>query len=426
MVAQTVLPFKLEITRDEITPHAGLALFGEFVQALGIPGLLDREMPRPGSGAGYRPSPFVEPLLLMLHGGGRTLEDLRQIRMDTGLCELLRIDRMPSSDATGDWQRRMGCDEGIASLGRVIRQMVRRALNRESRTDYTLDIDATQIVAEKKSAKTTYKGETGYMPMVGHLADNRLIVGYEFREGNDPPAARNLEFIKHCVAQMPKDKRIAHFRADSASYQAEIFNHCQGNDISFAIGGHLDVSVLGAIGEVPNRDWRPFRDGEIAETVHTMNETKESFRLIVIRRPVQKDLFDQDSPSERYTVIASNRDESAEQTVRWYNQRGETSENRLKELKIGFGMERMPCGQFGANAIFFGIGVLAYNLFVMFKQNVLPKQWRKHQVQTLRWRLYQSAGKVTSHAGRVWLRVKRWMFALMEEIRARCYELASA
>ncbi len=113
MAAQTILPFKLEMTRDEITAYAGLAMFGEFVHAMGVPGLLDRESPGPGSGAGYRPSQFALPLLLMLHGGGRTLEDLRQIRMDQGLCELLHIDRIPSSDATGDWLRRMGCDEGI-------------------------------------------------------------------------------------------------------------------------------------------------------------------------------------------------------------------------------------------------------------------------------------------------------------------------
>ena len=43
---------------------------------------------------------------------------------------------------------------------------------------------------EKKSARITYKGYTGYMPMVGHLAENGLIIGDEFREGNEAPAAR--------------------------------------------------------------------------------------------------------------------------------------------------------------------------------------------------------------------------------------------
>lgn len=82
----------------------------------------------------------------------------------------------------------------------------------------------------------------------------------------------------------------------------------------------------------------------------------------VIRRPFQSSLFDAGDRTERYTVIATNRREPAEELVKWYNQRGECSENRIKELKIGFGMERMPCGQFEANAVFFRIGVLAYNV----------------------------------------------------------------
>ena len=51
-MTQTVLPFKLEITRETLTPHAGLALLGEFARAVGLPEALDRELPAPGSGAG--------------------------------------------------------------------------------------------------------------------------------------------------------------------------------------------------------------------------------------------------------------------------------------------------------------------------------------------------------------------------------------
>ena len=36
--------------------------------------------------------------------------------------------------------------------------------------------------------------------------------------------------------------------------------------------------------------------------------------------------------SVKYTVIATNRMESAEDVVKWYNQRGDCSENRIKEL----------------------------------------------------------------------------------------------
>ena len=82
--------------------------------------------------------------------------------------------------------------------------VLKRVLKREKAKGYTLDIDATAIEWEKESAKVTYKGFRGYMPIVGHLAENGLVVGDEFREGNDSPGSRNLEFLKYCEGHMPK------------------------------------------------------------------------------------------------------------------------------------------------------------------------------------------------------------------------------
>ena len=112
--------------------------------------------------------------------------------------------------------------------------------------------------------------------------------------------------------------------------------------------------------------------------------------------------------------------------MQWYNQRGECSENRIKEFKIGFGMERMPCGQFEANAVFFRIGVLAYNVSRLFVLKTLDACWYRHQVQTLRWKLYQTAGKVVFHGRSIWLKVRRQVRGLFAEIRARSWQFAKS
>lgn len=424
MINQTVLPFKLETTKDLITSHAGLALMGEFAVGLGLRKALDRYLPWPGSGAGYLASEHVFPLVLMLNGGGRTLEDSREIREDVGLREILHLERMPSSDATGDWLRRSGNNGGLGGLEKVNRKLLKRVLKREKHKGYTLDIDATGIEAEKESAKMTYKGYRGYMPMVGHLAENALIVGDEFREGNDSPGSRNLEFVRYCERQLPKGKRIKALRADSAAYQAKVINYCQGRGIEFAIGGDLDAAVKGVIGGMREEEWHAYQNGFIGESVHSMNETKEAFRLVVIRRPYQGNLFDEEEGREKYTVIATNRGGSAEEVVQWYNQRGQCSENRIKELKIGFGMERMPCGQFEANAVFFRIGVLAYNVGRLFVLSTLDLSWHRHQVQTLRWKLYDTAGKIVFHGGQIYLKVSRALRNLFSQVRLRSWEFA--
>lgn len=413
------------MTRDTLTPHGGLALLGEFVVGLGFLESVDRQLPSPGSGAGYGASEYVFPLILMLNGGGRSLEDLRKIRDDEGLREILPLERVPSSDATGDWLRRVGIGGGLSGLEEVNQGFLKRGMKYDGKKDYTLDMDATGILAQKESAKWTYKGYKGYMPIVGHIAENGLVLADEFREGNEPPASRNFEFLKHCITQMPKGKRIKALRADSAAYQAEIFNYCEDEGILFAIGGVLDEAVLAEISGIAEEDWKPYKDGYIAETVHCMNKTKKAFRLIVIRRPYQGKLFGEEDLSMKYTVIATNRLESAQWIVQWYNQRGDCSENRIKELKIGFGMERMPCGQFEANAVFFRIGALAYNLFRLFLLKVLDESWRRHQVQTVRWRLYQIAGKIVSHGGQMFLKVRRRYFHLFKDIRLRIWEFAN-
>jgi len=424
MIQQTVLPFKLETTDDMITSQGGLCLFGEYLSGVVLK-TIDKYLPMPGSSVGYLPSEYIFPLLLMLNGGGSSLEDIREISRDSGLCEILQINKVPSSDAIGDWLRRMGVNGGLESLEMVERYSLREGMKREELSDYTLDIDATGIEAEKESAKKTYKGYRGYMPIVGHLAENGLIVGDEFREGNESPGSRNFEFIKHCIFQMPEGKRIKYLRSDSAGYQAKIINFCEAEGIKYAIGADLDSSVKAAIANLPESAWKPYKEDEsIAEVVHSMNKTDQSFRLIIVRRAYQQDMFKEVDASVKYKAIATNRKESVEFVINWYNKRGDHSENRIKDLKIGFGMERMPCGQFEANAVFFRIGVLAYNLFRLFVRNTLDKSWHRHQIQTIRWRLYQIAGKIVFHSNRTFLKIQRCFYNMFNEIRLKTWEAA--
>jgi hypothetical protein len=422
-LAQTVLPFKLEATEEMLTANAGLALFGEFARGLGLSRWLAQEMPKPGSGRGYEADLYIAPLVLMLTGGGRSLEDLRILKRDTAMAMVLNQETLPSTDAAGDWLRRMGEGTGLAGLGRINQRIAAARIRQTGITAHTLDGDASQIVAEKEAAQFTYKGEQGYMPMIGHLAEAGIIIHDEFREGNIAPATDNLGFIQACEARMPKGHHIAHVRLDSAGYQAGIFNHCEEADKTFAIGGRLDAATRKVIADIPESAWQHYADCAVAETLHSMNETKKAFRLIVVKHKRQTELFD-DKPS--YHVIASNRVESTADTLIWYRQRGEVSENGIKELKIGFGMERMPCGQFGANAVFFRIGVIAHNLFVLFKHSVLGAGWQRHKVTTVRWRLFHLPGKVVRHAGAWVLKIATESVDLFRSIRARSFALAQA
>ncbi|MBU1106284.1 MAG: hypothetical protein KKB51_06425 [Candidatus Riflebacteria bacterium] len=100
-ISSPLLPFKLTSTDDKITSNAGLGLFGEFLHSQRFSALINENIMGFTSNHSYKPSEFVVPLLLMQHGGGRYLEDVREIANDEALLKLLGITAVPSSSAIG-------------------------------------------------------------------------------------------------------------------------------------------------------------------------------------------------------------------------------------------------------------------------------------------------------------------------------------
>ena len=436
MIRQSVLGFKLERTQEELTAHGGLALMAEYSHGLGLREMVARHLPGPGSNRGYDPVAYVESLVLMLQAGGQSLEDLRELKGEGALMRLIGREQIPDPDSVGDWLRRMGDPEkgqgGLLGLGRVRDEINARILRRDGVCEYTLDTDATQIEAEKRDAHFTYQKVKGYMPMLGFLFEAKLCLLEEFREGNESPGAGHVAFYRQCQERMPEGKRIGYFRADSASYQSELINTLEADRVRWAITADQDVAVRALIQEVPEEQWREPQKGcgyEIAEAVHCMEKTPKAFRLILKRELCrQPDLFN--GQKYVYHGVASNWPEeqkSAFEVLTWHNQRGQ-AENFNKELKLGFGMEQMPCGQSFANAVFFRIGVIAYNLFIGFKRLSCPPSWEPHTIGTFRWKMLQVAGRIVRHAGQVVLKlcVDVEKLILFEAVRRKSFELCVA
>ena len=174
----------------------------------------------------------------MLHGGGRSLCDLRMISRDKALRTLLEMEEPPSSDAFGRWLRRVGGKEGgvdhlSSAMDRVLALMGKRLRKKRQKPwrkavrGVTLDIDASQIVAEKESAQWTHKGEKGYMPLVAHVSElSGMVLHEEFRDGNVSPGAGHVPFLDTCLKRLPSGLVLNLPRADSASYQVDVFNWC--------------------------------------------------------------------------------------------------------------------------------------------------------------------------------------------------------
>jgi hypothetical protein len=321
---------------------------------------------------------------------------------------------------------------GLAGLGQVRDALTARLLRRDGVEAYTLDVDATLIEAEKRDAQWSAQGVKGYMPLLGFLFETPVCLVEEFRDGNVSPGTGHLAFYRACQARLPHGKRIGAYRADSASYQAELINALEADGVRFSITADQDAAVKALLHQLPEAGWTEPVPGcgyELAAAVHTMTRTTAAFRLVLKReRRRQLGLFDAPGTPYVYHVVATNgpeAEQSPQAVLDWHNQRGQ-AENFTKELKHGVGVERVPCGTTGANAVWFRLGVIAYNLVIGFKRLACPPAWAPHTLATLRWKLLQVAGRIIRHAGQVVLRlvVEAETLARLRGIRRQCWALS--
>ena len=250
--------------------------------------------------------------------------------------------------------------------------------------------------------------------MLAWLAEPNLFLAGLFRPGNASPQSHILSLLRSSLRWLPQGAKLR-LRADSAAYQIKILQYCVDRGIEFTIGADLDCSVQEVIEKIPDNKWQLVVRGEdtflLAETVHApgqVNQRKNlpAFRLIVTRRlSGQLELF-KDPIKHRAIITSLPASFNTQQALDFYNARG-SAEKAIGELKNGFGMDHLPCGQIMANAAFLQVGLVAYNLVQMFKHCALPQGWKRFSIKNLRFRLLCQAARISSHARNIILKLSR-------------------
>lgn len=414
-----ILPFLVTQSKEKLTDRGGLAIVDEFMRAVGLMGEIGRRFPSPGSGRGMKAVEFVRTLLFHFMDGGRFLEEIKSIKKDLGFRKLVKMGRMPGPDAVGNWLRRMGNWGLTSAVEQCIDFLARRYLS-GCNEEVVLDVDATIIESEKGDGQKSYKGIRGYHPMLAFLSDgtDHPVCSYvKFRPGNASPQVDILQAIQHTQRLMPQGKEIRYFRSDSAAYQGKVIDYCNDHEIYYTITADLDVSVLQSVLSIPAASWGVLHDRkdgfntgrDYAETIHTMNENNHSFRLIVERELVgEPGLFDCYG-QYRYRAIITNIPGEAMtgEAVIWHHNSRGNAERFIEDLKYGINLRFVPCGQFEANAMYFNIGILAYDLIKLMQALVLPCGWKRSTIQSVRNGLFRMVAKVTTGGHRIWMQVNK-------------------
>ena len=436
-----ILPYKLATTNDQLTSRAGLLAIAHLMGRLKLSETIDAHFPAPKSNRGFTPSIFIQSFVLMQHEGSFHLDDVKHLKEDNGLRKVLNLKHIPHATTLGGWLHKMGSQTTSHRAWKRVNKSVLKATLHNCK-GVTLDVDATEIIANKKSGEWTYKKNKGFMPMVGHIAETGQVVACDFRPGNACPSRENFEFIQQCEQSLPDDCFVKALRIDSAGYQEQIIRHCDEQDIQYAIRAKLSPSLKVLAKELPEEKWQPFLDKngqpiehqQVYRTSHCIGNYEKAFTLVIQRKRVkgqaELELETNEDATElvagncMYRAIATNGDDwDDSRIIHWYNQRAEDSENRIKELKLDFGAGTLPCSNFNANALYLLLSALSYNLFALMRQ-LLPESLAHHRALTIRWRLYAMAAKVVKTGRQVYVKLQTKNEVLLKQVLSLIQEFS--
>lgn len=329
----------------------------------------------------------------------------------------------------------------------------------------TLDQDATLTSSHKKTALYCYEKYKAYQPFNTYWAEQDLLVHSEFRDGNVNAGFEQLRLLKESLDLLPTEVEKVFLRSDSAGYQEELLDYCaEGKDdrfgvIEFAIATRVTPAFKEAVAQVEASAWQPIYKEEAGLRIKTEQEWAEvcfvpawigyskksaDYRYIAIRermsmqlelegiKPIQLELPFQtiqlNQAQYKLFGIVTNRTIPGNELINWHRKRCGYSEKVHSIEKGDLAGGQFPSNKFGANAAWWQIMILAYNLNCLMKKLVLPEQMKPKRLKALRFHIIGVAGQVIQHARGLFIKLSggKNVFNLFQQIRQNIYNLANA
>ena len=396
----------------------------------------------------------MESLIALWTSGGDRCQDLTTLREDSALATLLGY-ALPAATTMRDFLEAFHVEGGplwqagpqaaiplestpLAGVGLANRTLVAGVQQAAPVSSATLDVDATLVESHKDAATVAYDGTRGYQPVVVLWAEQDLILHDQFRDGHVPAGCGNVRVLEQAVATLPQGITQLALRADSALSETAVLQWCEARQIAYAISADMSKQLQAEILHLPESAWQVEREesnairswAEVPYVPSDGDFRKDRpcvRRYLAIRNQKRQGSLFADGSSVHYFAVVTNRTEEGLALLQWHRAKAGTVEHTHHVLKNELAAAALPSGKFGANAAWFRLNVLTYNLLTALKRLTLPGDLRTARPKRLRFLLFNTVGKVVAHARRTLLRLSGALqHALLVRARSKIARLVPA
>lgn len=401
-----------------LSSHAGVVLLKDFSQRLGVP-LLLQSLRVKRRARGYNEAESILGLCWNAILGGDCLLDLNVLRGEAGTQQLLGVSSTIAPTTAGEFLRKFGIGE-VTALRSILGAIAARVRPLQQSDVVTMDFDASiyeQCSLRKQGSRKAYNGQIGYAPLFCFWAEEGELLSTHLLGGNQHPATKIVWFFEQTLRILPPGRRLR-VRADSAFYCWDFRQALEREQVIYTITADQTEPMRRQLAAIPAQGWGSFGNGTRAEIAEFWyGPDRQPPHRYIVKRESRRNRQG-DSYWHYHVIVTNNLRDSARQVMRWSLKRC-AMENLIKEHKSGFGLAKMPTRSYHANWAWLLIGQLAFNLVAWFKRLILPEQYHRATIKTIRHHLLSTAGKIVSSGKQFFLMLSDqsffqdvWAFAL--------------
>lgn len=352
----------------------------------------------------------------------------------------------------------------LRGLVKVNKDVLGFAQSQDPQSTATLDMDATLVETNKSDALYCYQGFKSYQPLNTWWSEHGIILHTEFRDGNVPAGFEQLRVFKEAMACLPEGVEKVRLRSDTAGYQHDLLKYCEMGEnerfgrIEFAICCDVTESFKKAVAEVADSDWQPIykmvhnklektatewaevcfvpnaighsKKGPVYRYLAKREAMEEQLELPGMERQLELPFPTMQIRGKKYKVfgIVTNMDWDGKALIDWQHKRCGKSEEAHAVMKDDLAGGKLPSGDFGENAGWWWIMIMALNLNAIMKRRVLGKSWIPKRMKAVRFKLINLPGRVLERSRSLIIRLTKGhpSFALLVEARRKIAMLMPA
>ncbi len=396
---------RIAFTKRKMTAYGGFALLAAFFERIGLGEMIEKAIPiTECSPNGMGVYGKVAAYIAMVFAGAERFSHLIYLGNKDVLAKIFGVKRFP--DAATTLTRMFGKLKNLKTadmLSRNVWAYLTHLIPWTTIGEDWLTFDSSVLVryGEQEGAKRGYNpakhGRPSHNPLLAFLNRSKYVIHLWNRSGNTASWNNILAFFTDSYERIRTRIRVLGVIADSGFYLKQFIETLEEEHLTYIIAVRLIRPIQRHIYSLT--DWKEIAKGLSVSEFSFMHPFWGKERRYIV---VRQDIIHRNKAMGKTLPLFANEIEIRDYRFSaWITSSNEppydvwtlckpraNDENTIKELKEDFALGGFSMKRFYAVEAAMLMRVLAYNLFVLFREEFFGTRERRQHLKTIRYKYF--------------------------------------